>query len=128
MKYGRNYTTTFTRYNYSDCKILNLLNLFSPSYYPFQAFTNKNSWWGGRKNSEGVFEIGGETRYPTGQTLTVEMIQNGNTHAVTQVIENLLKASGNSVKLLVEKNGKWDELCILKIKQGITMSCTAKFR
>ena len=53
------------------------------------------------------------------------MIQYGNTHAVTRAIEIQLKAAGNGVKFLVEKNGKWEELCILAIKQGSTMSCTA---
>ena len=116
---------TVTRY--IDYRIIHLSNFSSPSYYPFQAFINNNAWWGGRKNSQGLFEIGGETSYPRGQSLTVEMIQLGG-HVVTKAVEDRLKAARNGVKFMVEKNGNWEQLCILTIKRGITMSCAVNLR
>ena len=113
--------------NLSNLKV-NLFNIFSPSYYPSQAFINNYAWWGGRKNSEGIFEIGGLAQIPSEGEITVKMNQFG-THVVTEAIQNHMEAEGKGVKFMVERNGNWDELCTLKIegKEGLvtTMSCTA---
>ena len=89
----------------SSFVVINIYNLSSRQYQPFKAFNNNDGFWGGRKK-DGVFFIGGETPFPSGHTLLVELFH-----------VDLTKAA-EDVKFMVENEGVWEEKCTMEVKRN----------
>ena len=54
--------------------------------------------------------------------LIVELVQFGRSNAVTPAVMRVMEAAGESVQFMVEKNGVWEEKCIMKMKSEVFTS------
>ena len=78
---------------------------------------------------EGVFFIGGSAQFPSDGEVTVRVDQKYS-HVVTEAVQTDMEEEGKGVKFMVERAGKWDELCTLNVHGPAVdlitaMSCTA---